>query len=628
MPESAVDKMMVECFAGAPQSGKTERLVRRACELAQDGSRVAFVCARFGDVVPARERLAAYGADGVFATTARQLSLDVLATSQARGLFGRAPRVLEPYEEQLLLEDLKVSQMRNRRLRQVLTYLYAGWENLSDETWETTPEEDVVIARLDDNLRFYGGVLACEASNLALKALRLEGASPEPAWDFVVVDDYGLLNRASQHLVRALAGRGLVVSACTRPGLAGDDEYPCYEGAAELVRDSPQARIEVLEAHAPSEQVRNVLAALCDDEALAPVFDAVDLPSASLGGGSVEGLREPAPLAIDGDAHEAGARESPLQMRPSLESELLTLARASSESIERGEDVMIVGTDRLWRRNVRANLARVGLPVRELARDGLKMRDFRDERGCAKVRKAAVARLSQDRVDDGAWRTLVALGDSVGRSAALDRLRRVFAQGRGNGGTVRLQEALEALERGELEFDELGEPLMEDLLSAYVAAKRELAAPADGDAYPCGDGVGRPSGVAGAAHGVGDAKGAEAASAPCPSPSILVCSPQQASGRHADTVLFGGFVNGLIPSRAYFDPAGLAGAARERERDRGMRTVFGVASCARDRVLFTGFSSCSLQAAETMNVHIASIKLRRGLRTAFIEPSIFSERLR
>ena len=104
-------------------------------------------------------------------------------------------------------------------------------------------------------------------------------------------------------------------------------------------------------------------------------------------------------------------------------------------------------------------------------------------------------------------------------------------------------------------------------------------------------------------------------------PNILVASPDQAAGLRFDVVVFGGFVNGLIPCRAYCDPVGMAEQSRRREHARDVRTVYGVASCARNRLLFTGFATCSLQAAETMDVHIESIKLRKGLRTVTTQPS-------
>ena len=94
-----------------------------------------------------------------------------------------------------------------------------------------------------------------------------------------------------------------------------------------------------------------------------------------------------------------------------------------------------------------------------------------------------------------------------------------------------------------------------------------------------------------------------------------------AAGLRFDTVLFGGFVNGLIPCRAYCDPVGMADESRRRERAKDVRIVYGVASCARKQLLFTGFSTCNLQAAETMDVHIQSIKLRKGMRIVITQPS-------
>ena len=57
-------------------------------------------------------------------------------------------------------------------------------------------------------------------------------------------------------------------------------------------------------------------------------------------------------------------------MLPSMEAEMQALALAAAEALGRGESVLIVGTNRLWRRNVAANLSRAGLPVNELMEGG------------------------------------------------------------------------------------------------------------------------------------------------------------------------------------------------------------------------------------------------------------------
>lgn len=525
----------------------------------------------------------------------------VLAASEAQAVFGRGPRVLEPYEETVLLEDLKVSQMKNRRLRKVLAYLRAGWSNLSDDTWEQTAEEDLVIERMRANLRFTGGVLACEASNLALHALREHDALRQRvSWDYVFVDDFELLSRASQHLVRMVAAYGLTVATAERPGLPGDEEYPCFEGAAELLAAFPGAQVARLTESGQAPEVRHRVQGLLADSALAPLIrhDAM-------------GQATPSAEPLDADTCE-GVAEPALRMAPSLEAELQALAVEANAALERGESVLIVGTNRLWRRNVAANLQRVGLPVLQLRGDKLHLKDFRDEKQCERARADALYRLRVNAADDVAWRTLLALGDSVARSAAVDYLRQAVGAGAA-GAPVRLREALELLDAGNVAADSLTAPLLDDLLAAYRQVKdafefEEHAKPGD-CVLP------REQAVSGEAD-------SQQNDAPSNSkPNILVASPDQAAGLRFDVVVFGGFVNGLIPCRAYCDPVGMAEQSRRREHARDVRTVYGVASCARNRLLFTGFATCSLQAAETMDVHIESIKLRKGLRTVTTQPS-------
>ena len=516
-------------------------------------------------------------------------------------MFGRGPRVLEPYEETVLLEDMKVSQMKNRRLRKVLAYLRAGWSNLSDDTWEQTAEEDLVIERMRANLRFTGGVLACEASNLALHALREHDALRQRiSWDYVFVDDFELLSRASQHLVRMVAAYGLTVATAERPGLPGDEEYPCLEGAAELLAAFPGAQVARLTESGQAPEVRHRVQGLLADSALAPLIrhDAM-------------GQATPSAEPLDADTCE-GIAEPALRMAPSLETELQALAVEANAALERGESVLIVGMNRLWRRNVAANLQRVGLPVRQLRGDKLRLKDFRDEKQCERARADALYRLRVNAADDVAWRTLLALGDSVARSAAVDYLRQAVGAGAA-GAPVRLREALELLDAGNVTADSLTAPLLDDLLAAYRQVKdafefEEHAKPGD-CVLP------REQAVSGEA----DSQQNDAPSSS--KPNILVASPDQAAGLRFDVVVFGGFVNGLIPCRAYCDPVGMAEQSRRREHARDMRTVYGVASCARKRLLFTGFATCGLQAAETMDVHIESIKLRKGLRTVTTQPS-------
>ncbi len=594
------------CYVGPANSGRTRHLVEVARQQTHAGSRVLFVCATSAAARCVRE--ATSGMPAVTVTTFPQMAIKVLSTTEGRGAFGRAPRILDPHEQDILMEDMKVSQMKNRRLRAVAGYLFAGWSNLADDAWEQTYEEDLLIDRLHANLRFTGGILACEASNLALKVLR---ANPDVrrrlSCDCVVVDDFDLASRASQHLARALTGRLLAVSAAPYAAApTAQEPYPCFAGVEELLADCPACRVERLASAQPL-AIQEVMRRLHAEDVrvgasgadLGRAGNGVNCAAEDARAAGDEVFADGSPAAsIDDLAADAGAEPLAIRVEPSMEAELLLMAQTCADALSRGEDVAIFGTDRIWRRNVVANLRRVGLPVAAAPAGRIKARDLNDAMTCARLERDALGRLRANRADGVAWRTLVALGDHVARSAALDRLRRATAGGEPGG--LGLHEALEALSRGKVVCDDLTRPLLDDLLAAYRRACALL------ENF---DDAGAPDGA------VQRETGTER------SPSIVVYPVSAAPEVRADVAIFGAFVNGCIPCRAYFDPAGLAGAARGREASASLRAALSVAACARKRVLFCAFSACGLDAAETMDLHIASIKLRRSVRTAVVEPS-------
>lgn len=604
MVDMPFNDVQVKCFIGAPQTGRTFSLVQEAALRARKGASVLYVCARRGGVDGVQRAFA--DCEQVHVAACEEVALRVLATPEARSQYGREPRLLEPYEESILLEDLKVSQMKNRRLRKVLAYLRAGWSNLSDDAWEQTAEEDLIIDRMRANLRFTGGVLRCEASNFAVHVLRDCGdVRVRMAWDYVIVDDFELLSRASQHMVCLLARCGLAVSAGARPTLAGDDEYPCFDGLRELLEEFPQAKVSLLRDSCQAADVRRAMGGLRADDALKPLVDVA--ADAVIGSVSADYAADPS-LSC-----------SPVRVLPSVEEELRALAVAANEALQAGQSVLIVGVNRLWRRNVATNLKRVGLPVEQLQAGSVRVRDLRDERQCARARKDALSRLAANSQDGVAWRTLLALGDSVARSAAVDYLRQAVEGCLPDGRPVGICQALELLAAGKVPADELVKPLFNDLLAAYRRAQDALAAYREAET------------ANGSAKVDGGAKAADRRLNPVQSgarPVVVVAAPDQVSGLRFDTVIFGGFVNGLIPCRAYCDPTGMAAESRAREHANDVRAVYGVASCARKQLLFTAFGACNLQVAETLDVHIESIKLRHGVRMAQTQQSELSNLVR
>ena len=103
--------------------------------------------------------------------------------------------------------------------------------------------------------------------------------------------------------------------------------------------------------------------------------------------------------------------------------------------------------------------------------------------------------------------------------------------------------------------------------------------------------------------------------------------PEDLFGRTFDAIIFGGFVNGFIPSRDMCDPGVIVGGARVRQEATDRDTIALAEQRATRRLLFTSFESCDLETAERLRLHIPRIRLRNGVRTCDIEPSSYLQEL-
>lgn len=103
--------------------------------------------------------------------------------------------------------------------------------------------------------------------------------------------------------------------------------------------------------------------------------------------------------------------------------------------------------------------------------------------------------------------------------------------------------------------------------------------------------------------------------------------PEDLFGRTFDVVIFGGFVNGFIPSRDMCDPGVVVGGARARQEAADRAAIALAEQRATRRLLFTSFKSCDLETAERLRLHIPRIHLRSGVRTCDIHPSDYLQEL-
>ena len=666
-----------ECIIGGPACGKTTTLLERARVCAESGEgSVVYVCASELAADRAKRAISSWRCGGIEVKTGLELACEVLSDERyaARGLRNR---LIGCAEQRALMEDVKVCGIKRRRLRELVAFLECGWSNLADDdpAWLKTNEEEVVAGLVRGNLEFTGGVLACEASALALRAVRGDAAlSVAYARDHVFVDDYERLGRATQFLVNELAVASIAIAAGDVPFVDGGEPYPCAEGVREFFEANPAAMAERLfSCHRPSSVVL-LLNALRSDGSM----KATELSAAS-GGRDALGDRD---ASDDRDA--SGGRgdfagvSGPVVAGGIVE-EFSDIAQHIERAIEQGVSpsrIFIAGTNRTWRANVVRYLQQVGIAARELA-SGVRLRT-------------------------PSMRVLVGEGDPLCRSVQIARLREI-AQPQG----LQLEGALSALAAGALEGADAHDPLLDGLVDAYWIARGKCAEGAEASVaeraeapkvegseelmaegaklpmlegseepvaesskvlalesaktpvaesaeLPVAEGV-EPSAVEGMEEPVAEgaklpmAEGAEepiaegtevfitkkmcaanagslenGACGDSYDSAVKVGAPLDAVDREFDLVIFGGFVNGFIPSADYCDPAAMVGAARERAHVADIQALYRVVASARHGVVFTGFSECSLEAAERLKLHIARIKLKRGVRMCAIEPSLYA----
>lgn len=519
------------CVSGGPSSGKTAFLIERAHALVEAGARpedVLFVCASPAAAASAAQALPS----GVAAVDVRGVALRVLDAARECGLSAGA-RILEPYEEQILFEDLRTTGLPHKQIRRILEYLYAGMAALSDADgeWLAMREERAVHDALVSTLRFTGGMVEAQVASAAVRLL--EGSAQlrsRVCAKHVLADDYGLYSRSSQALCSALALEGISVAG--EPGFAPAvaDRYPYPAGLGELVSMHPGAQ---------------------------EIF--------------LEGGRTPdSPLAFE-ETMSADTLHDEFDLVAGL------VRAALADASDSGRGIAVVSANGVWLRNMARYLEAQGIPVQMRPR-GIRVGDLRDAGACRAARDDALSRLAACSGDGVALRSLAAFGDYCGRSADIRRLR----------------EAAPGASLVQLVAGDASDPLLDRL-------RRELR-----DALASGALDGRR---------VRSESGCEVP--PDGAPAVFLGFPEEAFGRRFGTVVFGGCVQGWIPSCSYFDAVG----ARRREAADKARVAV---ECARravaHRLAFTSFSRCDLEFAERYGLHFRRSRLVGGVRMCELVP--------
>lgn len=590
------------CITGDPRSGKTGALVERAVAWAEAAPAslntqppFLFFCASPVTIDDTALRLSQRGLANVrveavglaepaacqhgprtgLVTTPFDYACRILADPRAQRAFGRGGRMLSRAEEAVFYEDLKTCGLKRRRLRELWAFLQCGLANLndSDPNWIQTTEEQAVLDLARDILAFEDAILPGEVVNLAVRALEAEPTLRQRFGSPVVLaDDYLLMSRASQRLVNLLATSKIAVAGSEKAVLPAFEPYPCATGFEEFEA-----------AHAPLQRVMLEVPFHPLDRAWEAAFD--------------------------------------------LAGEMGLIARTIAEELAGGTSpgaIAVVGVNRTWRANLQRALASVGIPAASLGHAALKapkgelapasdderervLRQLRDSnmQRAGSCTPRAHAGINDPAIqhnppaspcgDSIAWRQWLSFDDALGRSAAVSELRRV-AQPRG----LNLAEALAALDADTLPGLPATSPFAQSLLAPYREAQRLLGE---------------------------EAPSVSPEPATHPTPAVAIAAPEDLFGHTFEVVIFGGFVNGFIPSRDMCDPGVIVGGARARQETTDRAAIALTEQRTTRRLLFTSFESCDLETAEHLRLHIPRIRLRSGVRTCNIEPSSYLEEL-
>lgn len=491
------DTMVRECILGEVASGKIEALVRRVVEYLNgrlNDKSVLVLVASPDAAETLKGRLAAaldipedtLGEQGLRVSIPRAIALEALGDPKAQAACGRKPRLLLPFEESILLEDVKASGVRPKRLREMLRFFYRSWTELADDepSWLVSEEEVQVHGLLKECLAFTGGILPNELSNLAVKWLRTDETAREAAsYDLVLADDYQLLSRASQVLAGLLAREGLVVTGDIQATSEVFEEYPfatgliefaqadgvqttrldacwnsatvhaCCENLIDAAQKHEQESRDLAGANGDGEQGARALAGTNGDGKQ----EACDLAGAggngeqearAFAGANNESDQTPVTsqaeyspaTAVEASTHAAYAEMVPGESSvgyacalsfPTAEAEIAHVAQHIADAIEKGAqsgEFYLATPNGVWTKSLSRSLEARGISTAQRPNVRVLSGDPRDLGRCKTLRLFTLLALVADPRDMLAWRSWCGFGDWLTDNPGFAALRRHAAR--------------------------------------------------------------------------------------------------------------------------------------------------------------------------------------------------------
>ena len=688
------DTMVRECILGKVASGKTEALVHRVVEYLSgqlSGKSVLVLAASPDAAEKLKRHLAAaldipantLGEQGVRVSTPRAIALEVLGNPKAQAACGRKPRLLLPFEENILLEDVKASGLRPKRLREMLKFFYRSWTELADDepSWLVSEEEVQVHSLLKECLAFTGGILPNELSNLAVKWLRTdETARKAASYDLVLVDDYQLLSLASQVLAGLLAREGLVVTGDMQATSEVFEEYPYAAGLIEFAQadgvqtvqldacwnsTAVQACCENLigAAQTHEQESRDLAGTGENGEREARAFAGANNESAQTSVTSQAGYS--AAAVVEASAHAAYAETAPVENParnaralsfPTAEAEIAHVAQHIADAIKKGaqpSDFYLAVPNGVWAKSLNRSLEARGISTAQRPSARMLSGDSRDLRRCKTSRLVTLLALAADPHDMLAWRSWCGFGDWLTHNPGFAALRRYAAQqGLAPYDALATVAADNPCREALGELDAAEQASLERISQAFKTGQAALMQleglvgrqliDAAWELLDCEQHVQETTAGQGGVPAdllrlldVENPKLAHDAASlvdrllmalneprfPLAQNVVRIGDLAASHGSSYRTVVLSGFVNGFIPKHAYFDPVKTPLDRMGLLYGTDARRVYQAAGCAREELLVTAFTQMDALQAERLDLKVDRVFMREGKRLARISPS-------
>ena len=659
----------VTLIRGDFSCGKTTQLVKEVRTLLAGGAApqdVVVFCASptaaadfaarlqaaFGeDAAATAAAAAAAAAAKVRVTVPREYFLGVLAAPAAQAVTGRDARLLNNFEYDFLLEDLKTSTIPPKRLGEMMKFFNRQLYELRDfeEDWLYSVEEQDLYNLLQNCLGFTRGIIASEVGGLAVRVAR-EGALPRVP--YVLVDDFRALSRGSQVAATLLASEHLWVTDAPGAPLPAFEEYPYADGIDELEEENPDWEVvELGTAHCSRAGFAAADALL--HEAALPVVTPDELNVAGwdvAAAQAAKGIKDVA-LPVFGGAGKAKVEHLAFDLP---EEEFRGVAAYVAERLAEGYapgDVVVAATHRTWQRNIKVALGAAGIATSELTSGKPFVGDIRTFDGCDAQQVYTALALLANPTDGVAWRSWLGFGDYLTNSNGMILLRDRAAMGgraidaalemlsvlvehaslsEGKQSCERMQEAVERC-RGLFEAcaDKCGRDLME-AVCAYVLGEGAKIPPA----------ITRLMGpIGGKDQSLVDAKvfvdranrrvhfPVADAQAQTQTQAVRVVPYDQLIGLSPKVLVICGFVNGFMPKHDYFDRTEITQEKHEKRRAEDLSRAVQVFTSATERVAVSTFAKVDMEVATRSRIVMDRIGLVDGVRMAYAQPSILMEYL-